>query len=361
MQDYMQRSDNGSILFLCEKLPDKGFIDAVKICDVCRARLLTRAEKKALGQPGRDVELVSFTGEKEIVSRSQLSSSYKHCNGKSIKIRNLSADKRFYVFKFVNPTNYKVINIPNNCSCSIGGNNVTGGNYLVCLSDGQGNPIRDTMHPVTAKMFRKMFKIPMQSVIKRHLGSAPNKSIGLFDRDRNVTSVGRSRAGFNPANNSRVAGNAPSRQYSVSLGSEGDFSSVTPNIPRAPQQRQQPAASAPVQSQNNVRNMNNAGNASNRLKAQFGSNLNNQAEQQKESHFKYTAVQRIISIHNNSLIGFTIKELSTGKVKQLQYNQVYKLCEAKLVDNIMLVRRENGVSFLKGNNIRIESLPQVIA
>lgn len=81
-----------------------------------------------------------------------------------------------------------------------------------------------------------------------------------------------------------------------------------------------------------------------------------------DSKYRFTVTHQIMSVNDpNKQIGFVVKELSTGKVKNLPISSVVKLCESKVVDNVMIVTKQStGLRFLKGNGIVLKNLPKVL-
>lgn len=370
---YMQNS-NGRITVFCEQLPDKGFIDAEKVRNVCSIRVKTRGEKLQAGRPGNDVDVLYATGEREVISRTQLAKEFRHSNGKKIVIQTLRNGQKYLATRNMSGKEaYKVLKLPDNCTGSLRGNPVSSGTYLVCKANDDGSPNKDTMYTVSPKMFRKMFKVPMQAVIKRHLHKPSNRQFGLFNPRRLAEVRGRAPRNhmgeFDMFENNTPHVRADSIPRSINLGtglhtamgnSQSPVVPVTPmnRTPVSPNNMQRPANNMQRQAPQNIRRPINQN-----VMQQHVVNTQSTpgAEQHKKNPYKYTITHRIVSMTNNALIGFVVKEISSGQSKQLTTLQVHQLCEQKLVDNVMMVRKDNGVKFLKGNNMRIENLPQVLA
>lgn len=349
--DYMQ-NNNGRVTMYCEQLPDKGFIDAIKVRNICMIRIYSTKYKKANKlESNQDVELIQASGEKRMITRKELIQNFVHCNGRRIIIRRLRSNYKYFVYNMYNQGEmYKVLRIPNNCVGILGSKDVKPGHYIVAKADQEGNIDRTTLSVVTDKMFRKSFKIPMQAIIKKHMQDNPNQEFGLYNPNRlaEVRRYNRQNS-INNIERSYPQNTQPKHEINMGTGlgnivsEEVDLSKVDkpvtmPNINNMQNVRRPVVQRPPLQNRQQTAN----------------------AENNTKSVYKYTITHRIISSINKGMVGFVVKEISSGKSKQLTTQQVMQLCEKRLVDNVMLVTKENGMRYLKGNNVRIESLPQVI-
>ncbi|MBO5388370.1 MAG: hypothetical protein J6A59_09550, partial [Lachnospiraceae bacterium] len=75
-EQYMRQGNNGEIQVACANLPNKGFIDAIKVKDICKLKFLTKQEKENIAPGSPDVMLKHITGEIEYISRSDISKKY---------------------------------------------------------------------------------------------------------------------------------------------------------------------------------------------------------------------------------------------------------------------------------------------
>jgi hypothetical protein len=83
-------------------------------------------------------------------------------------------------------------------------------------------------------------------------------------------------------------------------------------------------------------------------------------QKEAESKYRFTVLNRLMDM-NNKAVGFTVKEIKTGNTRQLTTQELSKLCEMKLVDNVMIVKKEQtGQKYLKGNGIIINNLPKIL-
>lgn len=300
-QNFMQKNQNGIITMICRNIPEHGFIDAIKIKDICKISIMTK-EQKAGRRGEHDVKVIKVTGEREIISRNQLRNNYLCSNGKKIKLAFLNSGKEYIVYRNCNE-NYKVIKIPENCVGNFSNKKIKPGNYIVVPVNNQGEMDREKMGVVSASLFKKSFKIPMQEVIKRNIGKG-SKAISLFDKPRNSNSMARP----------------------ISLGAETNIK--PPSISSTPIQQK---INTPIQNKDNESN----------------------------SKYKYTVINKIHD-YNNKHVGFTVSDLKTNKIHQVTIVQLSQMCESKLVDNVMLVTKATGQKFLKGNGIEIKKLPVVM-
>ncbi len=78
-----------------------------------------------------------------------------------------------------------------------------------------------------------------------------------------------------------------------------------------------------------------------------------------KSKYKYRVYQRITNMEKK-VVGYAIEEIATGRKKNITTKQLATLCSMKVVENVMLVTREDGTKFLKGNGIKLENIPSVL-
>ena len=176
-----------------------------------------------------------------------------------------------------------------------------------------------------SRIFKKQFKIPMQAVIKRHMnGTSKSGAFKLFDR-QSRSNLGNVHTNTLP-NNSKIDTEA--------LG-------LNPSNISVP----------------SVKEMKQSNNVAGKFSGNSG--VNTFKNRQSNIKYKYTVIQKVVDM-NNKLLGFTIKDLATNQTKNLSPQELSAVCKDRLVDNVMLVRKDNGQAYLKGNGIRLESLPSVI-
>ena len=318
--DYMKQGNNGQVNILIDKLPSKGFIDAIKVRELCKARILHGNERVGIKSGSPDVKLVSVTGETHMITRAQLAKNYRLPNNKKIVIAFLKNNTNYVVTRYCQD-NYKILKLPDNCIGNFKGHQVESGSYLVCKQDEQGNMDMNTLNVVSPYIFKKMFKVPMQPIIKKHMQGNGNKIFGLFNNktDKNSRPNGISRASFGLHNE------VPSKNYNEIKPNKIDSSELGLN-PR----------------DFNVVSLNN------RIK-------------QQESKYKFRVINNVMSMQNpKQQIGFTVQEIATGKIRQCGINQVVQLCNQKLVENVKLVQTERGTKYLAGVGVVLKNLPQVL-
>lgn len=313
-RDYLSYIDNNHIRVDIEKVPDTAFIQANKVVEIGVAVILDRRTHDKLERGGPDVSIKSVSGEKYIVTRKELCSNFKHASGKKIVLAFLKNDTPYPVYRTV-AQSYRVLKLPNNYQGVLRGKAVSSGSFIVCKADGNGALLKETMTTVAPKMFKKMFKIPMQEVIKCSMDSARKEQIQGI-----AVSIDKLRKADTP-----ITTNTGIRMGVKSLAKE------------------------PVDI-NNIKNM---------LKANLVKSNDNEIGQ--KIRYPYKATHRIINGNNHNVVGFVIQEISTGKSKQITLDNVKILCRQRKVENIMLVEKDGtGLEFLRGNGIRLESLPEVL-
>lgn len=335
--DYMSLGNKGVISINCVSVPDKGFLDAVKTKDIAKIKILSAKDKELMEDyipGGPDILVHHITGEREYMRRSDVSKKFMHASGNKIKMSVLKNDK-WYIVYCITKTPYKVMKLPNNCSAMLpDGSPAKRGAYIVCMQDPNGQVIRETMKDIPPNVFRKMFKIPIQPVIKRHMEGNGSKLFTLFNGNR------QNRNNFNRT----VQNHVPEFDSSELNMNPGNI-----NIPTVGETKTTPTFRPKV-------SFGNSGGA----KKSFGSlntgNTNNTPVQNK---YPFTVVSRLTDMDGH-LVGYVLKEIKSGKTKNVKPNDLAKFCAAKAVDNVMLVTREDGVQFLKGNGIRLENLPAVL-
>lgn len=347
-KNYLSYIDKTNIQIDLMEVPDSAFIEANKVVDVCMATILSRDKNKQLVRGGPDVQIQSASGEKGLISRKQLCSEFRHASGKKITMAYLKHDVQYVVYRQLEKT-YKVLKLPSNCRGVIGTRVVKPNSFIVCQSDGNGALLKDTISVVSPKVFRKMFKIPMQEVIKRHMGGQGNSDLipgstkrkptlkssdlGKINTQTPITTNGGLRMGVGALNKQPVDVNSlPKANVTVSINKPNTQGSGV-----------------------------NRSAFRDKLMAQANSGNNGQSGQSGQTKYLYRATHRIVGMNNKNILGFVIQEIASGKSKQLTLDNVKLLCEQRKVENLMIVQKEGtNLKFLRGNGIRVESLPEVI-
>lgn len=331
--NYMTQSSNGMVDINCASVPDKGFIDAIKTKNIVKFKIMSHKGKAANPSyipGGPDVLITHVTGETQFISRKELVKTYVHASGNKIKLSVLKNDKTYLAYNICNE-NYKVMKLPNNCTATLpNGTQTKQGFYIVARADNNGQVDRGSITAISPVVFKKMFKIPLQAVIKRHMGGNSNtrKTFTLFNRNRDRQFIRRQapQEVVKPAFNSSEIGMNPAN---INIGSVNDTAPKTVWKPTL-----------------NRRN----------------NNSNNQASDNtiSRTNYKYRVTAKVVDM-NGSMLGFAVQEIATGNSRNLKVNELTQLCMNKLVENVMVVRNQRGNMYLKGNGCSLESLPQVIA
>lgn len=306
-----KNEDSKNNTIYCEQIPQNYFLDAIKCKEICRMRILGRAERQSLKSALTDVEIISATGNKDYISRKQLMNNYRHISGHTIRIPRLRNNKRYYIMNICEIP-YKIMKLPSNHKCVFMGKNVPNGMFLVAETDKDGNIKQDTLYPVSPNLFKKMFKVPMQPALAQALNGKP---VTFQSQQTPLQPVINQPLNLQKPEQTLITNN---RQ----MPNIKDIK-ITPEQQQRPQQQQQ---------------------------------------KQQNNNYKFTATHRIVSMQNRQLLGYVIRQLDTGVSKQLTIEQVIKLCKLHSVNNIMVVTNEKtGTPFLKGNGIILANLPEVLA
>ncbi len=185
-------------------IPDKMFIKAVKVRDIRRARVLTRAEKAKLKPGSPDISLESPLGFVEIVSRETFTQKYKYINGKSISLTGWRDRYKYMVISNDNtpayamyiPPKYTLTVQSNGRAVKVNKKIKPKGDYIVCGSNPDGSINRNMVFVISYTMFKKMFKIitgvtPRNKVSEKKIaGSSGNiKNIERKELENNVAQI----------------------------------------------------------------------------------------------------------------------------------------------------------------------------
>lgn len=341
--EYITQQNNGEAFINCSKLPDKVFIDATKTKQIAKAKILSPQEKMSntMYNPGGPDVLIQYaTGEKKLITRREFSKNYVHSSGNKIIIPFLKNSKQYLVYNICNEQ-YKIIKLPDNCSAILPNNRKTNkGDYIIAKADDNGIIDKNSITSMKSNVFRKMFKVPMQPVIKVNMRNKPNsnnegKIFKLFNKKskKNITRNINTRPKFN----SSEIGMNPSN---INIKSINDINN-TNNIDTQQEKKMWKPEFNRATIQNNQNKQNNQNN-------------------QNITTYKFRVTSKIIDM-NGKVLGFVVQDIKTGKTKNLKTNELTQLCMNKLVENVMVVRNQRGNIYLKGNGCSLEHLPQVIA
>lgn len=345
IDNYMRQGADGKINMLLDSLPAIGFIDAIKTKNICKAQILTRKARMGLEPGSPDVKITSASGETFFISRRELANNFVLSDDSRIKISFLNSGKDYIVYNVCNEP-YKVLKLPDNCFGTFQGKRVKPGSYMVCKAGEDGSIDMGSAAIMSPKMFKKMFKIPIQQVIKRHMGSG-GKNFTLF-QNRDKIHSNRPITIHTNSNIPQTAGgrapvNQPVRTKGIPINTaELGMNPANINIPTTAEKLKQKfkdaqhvdgEAAAPVREENNT---------------------------VKNNHYRFKVINKVVDMNGNH-VGFTVEDLKTNEKKQITIQQLTELCRRKLVENVMLVtRHESGRMHLQGNGIVLNNLPQVI-
>ena len=302
---------NNKVYLDAYNLPDKVFIDAVKMVDVIKFRL-TDSKHIRNGEP--DVSIIDCSGYRTKITRRQLVQNFRYTNGKKIILAFLKNNTDYTAMRNCSE-NYKVFRPSDKYVAIINGKRLANTGYLACKIDENGAILRDTMGVVSNKMFHKCFRIPLQDVIKRCMNgkNIPSESMEM-SFDNTGSTVGSqgfdsSQLGLDPSSFNRPTYEETKKQEQ--------------QVQRAVQKSEQAS--------------------------------------KEETKYLYTVTAQAVEMKNNNhVVGYILKEIKTGRTRQVNTSQLAMVCDKKLVDNVSLVTKENGGKFLRGNGIVLTNLPKVL-
>jgi hypothetical protein len=352
---------NGNMIDIdFQQLPDDVFLDAVKDVDICQFIVLSGKERNGIKPGDPDVKVMSITtGESRLISRQELCNGYRLPNGKKIKLAFLKNNKKYTCTSRCSKQ-YKVMAVPDNCKGTIKLPNgsvipVKPGSVVIVPLTMDGHPDKTHMFTTEMRYFKKGFRVPDQAILQRNRNK-PKQNARNFtlhkQGDTNINGGSMQRFGVNPPirtgnqiNTMDPAFRQP-QQHGQMQGQVPQFrqpqqpvqprpNNATP-IQQRPQQTQQPVIQ----------------------REQL--NKQNKPVQEPENKYKFTVVNKVISMTSKQELGFTIEEIETKKTKVISSVILMQLCEQHLVDNVSAVKDSRGVKFLRGNGIVLKNLPTVL-
>lgn len=338
------------------KALQKGMLQCVRKRDIVTARTLTAQEKKKLERGAPDVIVTTPSGQKLMKSRREIIAEYTYLDGKKISLAGWSSSKQYTIAR-LDDSQALAMMVPTNCTLTVGKKaansaNRKNGDYLVALVDDTGAIIEDSIGIIPSALFKKMYYMPQHDVIVKHKGSGskyfnpsrqPVDNVPGYNGNANVRHVNTNGA-FAPTKQV----NQPANNFD--FGADDMY-----NVP-----------SAPVQ--NHGMNMGGFGNGASRQQAKApaqNSMQQNRVPQQaapqkstpqKSDGYKYLVVGRLVDSVGET-VGFIIQN-KQGQTKDVTKGQLMGLCQQKVVSNVMLgIREDTGKPYLRGNNIRMDSIP----
>lgn len=324
---YLKLGGNGQIIVDIENLPDYAFIDAVKHKEIAAIKISSREARKRLKPGSPDIMIHTTSGQTRYISRKELIDKYTMANGKKIVIPFLKENTMYYVTRNCNEQ-CKAMKLADNLVGVFKGANVQKGSYIVCDVNEDGSLKLESLGVISPTMFRKQYRIPMQAIISRHSKDGGSRNIPTNRKHERV----------------RLGGPIPISVTQTTRPSMG----LVNNKGEAASQQGRP------QGRNNI-NLNQLNPAA----AHRTSNIVQAKIDQTK--YKYQVTARLVSVQDNTkTMGFEIQDLKSGQKRNINENQLKVACSQKLVKNIMLVTREDGFNFLKGNGIEMNNLPKYL-
>ena len=365
---FVRQLGNSAAIVYIDQLPDRIFIDANKVRGVYSAKIVTRRTDSNVQPGGPDVLIKSATGGNSYITREALMQNFTLASGKKIKMAYLKNNKPYAVYGECSDS-FKIFKLPDNCKGVMNGKDIAPGVYIVAKADASGAVLKDTLTVVSPAMFRKMFKIPMQDIIKRHMNGKSNRTMGSSIFNRQSGNMHRNSLGAQPI---RIGAKVSSKpvEMPASLPNIGAMLQKTSQV----SMQKMPQIAIQKTPQINIQKPVNSGFNRSGFgiptqnkpfdRSGFGIQRPNQQEstqQMASSQYPFSVTHRIVNMNNHALIGFIVKEEKSGKTKHMSIDQVKMLCEKHAIGNLMLVTKEGtNLKYLRGNGIRIESLPEVI-
>lgn len=291
-------------------ITEKRMIKALRVREVGLAKILSRAEKanRAPGSP--DVYIDPFVGKPYFIDRQTFVDNFTYLNGNRINIMGWKHGNKYYVMRPTKSLAY-IVQIPKYVQFNLNGMmaNSRGANkpeFLVILADNSGNLDYESSSLITPALFKKMFTVPMCDVIARNSG----KTGYAKKQNRSTARVNNSKSNIN---------------LSKDDANRGVQNRV--NIIKAPNST-----------------MNNTSSY----------RVNNS---ESNSSCRYMVIAQI---HNNigQRIGYLIVDRATNRRIKVSKQNMETMCKQRLVGNAKFVVR-NGIGFIQGVGIQVDSLPIV--
>lgn len=341
---------------------NRGMIPVVRKRDILRVRIMSSEEKKGLPRGSPDIVAISPSGTQITMSRSEVVKNYSYLSGKKISLAGWKSSNEYTIFKPDNTQAFAMM-VPLNCTTLVNGKeaNKSGrknADYIIVLADDSGEPMMQTLGIIPSAMFKKMYHMPNNDVIQRNkgkghklFGKGPGGEEERLPQYNNVQQEPIAKISQVPLK--QKFAKQPLKQKPIDFAGElnldtssldfGDSDMYTENTPQSKMPKHDMnmvTASRPLRTQP--------------LQTQAQTQQQPQAQQHNE--YKYMAIGRLIN-QSGQLVGFVIQNKQQD-TRNITLAQMMGLCEKRLVSNIMVTRQaETGKAYLRGNNIRIESLP----
>ena len=362
LNDYASNLGGNTIKVNCYNLPDKVFLDANKTKNVIKFSVTPTRDRKEMQAGSPDIKVTELTGRTRMITRKELVTNYVLINGSKIKPYILKNGKEYIAYSRAN-ARYKVFKIPENMMGEVNGQVVPSGNYVVYEVDQNGAIDRKSLAIVSAKNFRKMFKVPNQRVLQAHKLDTPRRGFSVFKRYQT------------PENRSKLMDSSANMLPASPMQNQSVQQQSAPRIPTRAvqqinvqsQQNMQPNKFIPnqvggkfVPNQSRQFSTGSMGPNRNNQQVQIQAQaLNKQPMQQNNRNTRFAMINRVFSL-NGQLVGYTILDKASGKINKLDENQVMRLAETGNLENISLVTNNAGKRYLRGHGIVIDQLPRVI-
>lgn len=353
---------------------NSGMLPVIRKRDIVRAKVIRKAEKEQRQLNG-DIMLTEPSGRVRVTTRKDIISTYTYLNGKKISISGWEYDKEYMIFKLDSSSGFAMM-VPLNCTIEVGNrransSNRKGADYIIAMANANGEIDQDTIGIIPSALFKKMFYFPPNEIIQKNIGKG-HKLFGYGpggeeERASQYQGVNTSKQGRHlrqslqkqPRYIEEETARTRPKDFSSQMGI--DTSTIDFGIAQAY------GTDAARQGEVKPQGLNGGqhqGNWSRRKLSDVSSKQARQLRQpaqsvqtaQRQSIAPYTAIGRLIN-QSGQVVGFVIQK-NTGQTAKITLEQMKDICSKHLVTNVMItLNPTNNSYFLRGNNIRLETLP----
>lgn len=303
------------------EIPDRAFIDVVRVREIVKARVLGRKE---VSDPNMSIEITSMLGEKDLISRDTVIDSFTYLSGKSVQMRGLRQGKSYLLIRDDN-TPMKMMGIPVNCVIALGAkNNISGksGVYLLYGADQDGSVDKSQVYITSSELFKKQFKVLPNEAIDNAIGKGHKQ----FTLPQHKAAQSRAKATTKTSSSSGSSGSSGLDTHGIGSMLSGAISSLMG------------------------------------AQSKFGTQVARPAPVHVEEHTeprmtapvveKYTVVATVNS--EGTRVGFYVALHGTEKI--VSTAELVGMCTQGIVSNVTLVTKD-GSRYLRGIGFQLASLP----
>ena len=302
----------------CEEIEPDRFLRAIRKKVICKAIVLTDAEKEENGVTENDVKIIEWLGDTIFITRKQFVSEYVLTDGTAVKSILIRRGNSYIVYRRCEKP-YCALKISSQVTGRIRRHNIPENNYLVAEADENGNAIMDTISAISEKAFRQQFVIPKQDILDRYIKAREENRISSIYGDNNFID-NEEDSEFVGSFGKRVA-NALNNRNNVPQQKP-----ITPMNTGSQPVRKRDAA--PANDRDNVK--------------------------------KWTVTHRLVDVCDN-MVGFIIQNNVTEENKNINMSTAKILASKNMLTNVTIVKNpDTGKQYFRGINISIKNLPSRI-